>query len=120
MGGGNEYNKIMSDEGLVQIYVTTLNDLQEDFKKAAAVDIHYMPPMIKTTLGTMSDKTNFKKIDANGKIDNGIYAAREAYKANGVPFRWGPKHLVDFCAAAGRKPSKTFAAVCDGGRKPSN
>jgi hypothetical protein len=78
-----EYDNLITDTGLVQIYMTAMGDLQEEFKKAEALNITYQPPMVKSTLTTMADKTNFKKRNADNAPDNGLYAAREAYKVHG-------------------------------------
>merc|ERR1712232_248913 len=85
MGVSEDYAKVISDSGLVQIYVTVMNDLTEEFRKAADLNITYQGPMLKTTLTTMEDATDFRKRDANGDPDNGLYAAREAYKKHGGP-----------------------------------
>merc|ERR1719326_2577525 len=62
-----------------------MNDLVDEFNKAIDKNITYQGPMIKNTLATMADTTNFKKKDASGNNDNGLYAAREAYKTHGGP-----------------------------------
>merc|ERR1711920_531097 len=60
-----EYMQIINDDGLVQIYVSAMNDLMEEFKKAAELNITYQGPMIKTTMTTMEDTTKFRKRNAN-------------------------------------------------------
>jgi hypothetical protein len=86
LGGSQMYDNLLSSDCHVNIYVATLNDLMTEFNKAITDhNIHYMGPMIKTTVTTMADATQFKKIDANGQQDKGLYAARTAYAAHGGP-----------------------------------
>jgi len=81
----DEYSKVLSDTGLVQIYVPAMNDLMGEFEKAYALNITYQGPMLKDTMNTMADGTKFKKLDATGAVDKekGAYAARQAYKLHG-------------------------------------
>jgi len=83
----DEYKGLIDENGKVQIYMTAMTDLEPEFVKAEAFNITYQPAKIKTTLSTMADTTKFKKRDADGAEDNGLYAAREAYKihAHGCP-----------------------------------
>jgi len=86
--------------GLVQIYVSVVNDLNEEFRQAAALNITMQTARVKpytpssnpsqTTLPgalqTHEDTTQFRKLDADGNTgDQGLYAAREAYKKYGGP-----------------------------------
>lgn len=87
--GSRMYGNLLSADCHVNIYVATLNDLREEFNQAITKNITYLGPMIKTTMTTMADATNFKKIDADGNEDKGLYAARRAYTAHGGP-PWKP------------------------------
>jgi len=74
-----QYRSLITDDGTVQIYVAAMNQLMPEFVKAAEdFGILYQPAMRKTTFTAMPDATQFKKRDANGKIDNGKYAATVA------------------------------------------
>jgi hypothetical protein len=103
---GTDYAKVMDlDTGLVQIYVTALKDLMPEFEKAYALNITYQGPMVKSTLATMADTTNFKKRDENGATgDKGLYAARQAYAQHGFP----PWKTVPTCGVL----ASTAAAPC--------
>lgn len=76
-----EYASLITDKGVVQIYVAALNDMSKDFQNAAKLGLEYQPAMIKVTAATMPDATNYKKIDANKKPDKGVYAASKAQAA---------------------------------------
>lgn len=77
----SKYSKLIDENGTLQIYVTVLQDMAKEFKKAAEkYELYYQPAKVKTTTTTMADATNFKKRDANGNKDNGKYAATEAKK----------------------------------------
>jgi hypothetical protein len=94
------------DVGLVRIYESVCNDLNEEFQKAAALNITFHTAMIKPytestnpnqntlpcAIQTMEDTTNFLKVDAQGNTgDKGLYAARTAYaKYGGPPWREAP------------------------------
>jgi hypothetical protein len=82
----DKYKSLVSDANVVQIYVAALNDLRADFEAAAAKGLKYMPAMIKSTVATMADVTQFRKVDAAGKQDGGKYAATAAYRAAGIQF----------------------------------
>jgi hypothetical protein len=81
-----EFKGLISSSNVVQIYVAALNDLKADFAAAAAKGLTYQPAMIKSTVGTMADITQFRKVNANGKPDGGRYAATTAYRAAGIQF----------------------------------
>jgi len=70
----------IDDDGLLQIYSTVLNDMGEEFVQAGKLGLYYMPAMLKDTLATKADVTNFKKYNAAGEYDHGYYAATEANK----------------------------------------
>lgn len=64
--------------GYLQIYSAVLKDMESQFLKAGELGVHYLPACIKTTaFKTKSDKTQFRKIDANNKVDDGYYAAKQ-------------------------------------------
>jgi hypothetical protein len=58
------------------IYKTSLAAMSSQFQRLATMGIFYQPPVLKTTLTTMDDETDYIKINAtSGKPDNGVYAA---------------------------------------------
>jgi len=97
----SEYRNLINFQtGLVEIYVSVVNDLNEEFQKAAALNITMQTARIKPyeastnpsqtallgALKTHEDTTQFRKIDADGNTgDKGLYAAREAFKKYGYP-----------------------------------
>jgi hypothetical protein len=76
-----KYKTLISQTGVVQIYVAAMNDLMPAFLGAEEYGILYQPAMRKQTLTAMPDATQFKKRTDTGKIDNGKYAATAAKKA---------------------------------------
>jgi hypothetical protein len=72
---------LISPTGVVQIYQATLDDLKGEFAKAAKLGLQYQPAMLKSTLTTMADATDFKKRNAAGKTDGGVYAAQQVQQA---------------------------------------
>jgi len=62
----------------VQIYTAALKEMTNDFVNAAARGFVYQPAVLKNTVGTMKDITNFLKVDASGNQDDGVYAATAA------------------------------------------
>jgi len=78
---GTKYAALISDSGLVQIYVTSLKDLLPFFYKARHLGVIYQEGIVKSTIETKSDDTKFKKINKEGKVDGGKYAALQAKKA---------------------------------------
>jgi len=73
-----KYAGLVSDTGVVQIYQAVLNDLAGEFQRAATMGLVYQPAVIKPAAGTMPDATDFKKRNAQGATDNGVYAANRA------------------------------------------
>jgi hypothetical protein len=73
-----KYDGLISASGIVQIYQATLDDLAGEFAKAATMGLLYQPAIIKTSTTTMADQTQFKKVNAAGQRDNGVYAATQA------------------------------------------
>jgi hypothetical protein len=71
----NVKNLIPVNSQSVQIYYAALNELQDEFVNAEARGFVYQPAMLKTTITTMNDPTNFLKVDENGKQDDGVYAS---------------------------------------------
>jgi hypothetical protein len=71
----NVKNSIPVNSQSVQIYNAALNELQDEFVNAEARGFVYQPAMLKTTITTMNDPTNFLKVDENGKQDDGVYAS---------------------------------------------
>jgi len=72
--------------GTLRIYTTALDIMNAEFVKAAAVGLDYLPPKVKASWTTAADATEFIKKDANGKKDNGQYAAAQAnVKSLGTP-----------------------------------
>mmetsp|Transcript_77555 Transcript_77555/g.147501 ORF Transcript_77555/g.147501 Transcript_77555/m.147501 type:complete len:1011 (-) Transcript_77555:98-3130(-) len=96
---GTKYASLISESGLVQIYVTSLKDLLPFFYKSRHMGLIYQEGIVKSTIETKSDDTQFKKIDAEGKVDGGKYAAREAKKKfvaeRGCPSKclWAEKQI---------------------------
>jgi len=75
----DKYASLIDAQGVVQIYVSAMNDLMPSFQAAAAeYGIVYQPNQVKTTLTTKRDTTQFKKRDAAGNTDGGYYAATAA------------------------------------------
>ena len=74
----NEYKGLISESGVVQIYQAVLNDLSNEFQRAATMGLVYQPAVIKTSAATMNDATQFRKKNAAGQNDNGQYAANLA------------------------------------------
>jgi hypothetical protein len=68
----------------VQIYEASLREMMSDFQKVSNIGIVYQPSMLKTTMTTMQDITNFIKVDATGNSDNGEYAATNALKTKNI------------------------------------
>jgi hypothetical protein len=51
-----------------------------DFQQVSKLGIVYQPAMVKSSITTMPDITNFIKVDGNENIDDGEYAAINAIK----------------------------------------
>jgi len=86
--------------GDVKIYETTLKELMPKFQAAAAQGITYQPAKLKTTMGTLTDATAFKKRNANGGNDNGEYATTMA-KSLDMKAVWGCDPACMQCRSAG-------------------
>jgi hypothetical protein len=71
----DKYQSLISAEGLVQIYVSAMNDLMPLFEDAAkGYGILYQPNQFKDSFTTKASATQFKKRNANGQTDGGVYA----------------------------------------------
>ena len=64
--------------GVVQIYRAVLDDMSAEFRNLAKDGLVYQPAIIKPSTTTMADATQFKKVNAQGQRDNGVYAATQA------------------------------------------
>ena len=73
-------NLIPYNSKSVQIYMGALKELSNQFKEAKSRGIIYQPAMIKKTITTMQDATNFLKVDGYGKKDRGVYASNIALR----------------------------------------
>jgi len=77
----SKYANLMDANNIVKIYEQTLNDMSGQFAAAAAKGLLYQPAALKTSSTTKDDATGFKKRDAAGKQDKGVYAATKAKEA---------------------------------------
>jgi len=79
-----QYSDLINDKGQVQIYVSALNSLMSEFDKAKTLGIVYQTGVTRNdqenVLNTKQDTTQFKKRKADGRKDDGKYAATEALK----------------------------------------
>jgi len=73
-----KYGDLITSTGQVRIYVQSLLDLLPFFAVSHPYGIIYQQAMTKNTLRTKPDATKFKKIDATGKNDGGVYASMRA------------------------------------------
>lgn len=71
---------IPANSNSVQIYKASLFELSNDFVRASNMGFVYQPAMIKNTITTMEDVTNFLKVDSNGENDDGVYASTIAMR----------------------------------------
>ncbi len=71
----NVKNLIPINSQNVQIYAAALKEMSNDFANAATKGFVYQPAMLKTTITTMNDATNFLKVDEAGNKDKGVYAS---------------------------------------------
>jgi hypothetical protein len=76
----NAIHLIPYNSNSVQIYMGALKELSDRFQEAKLRGFVYQPAMIKTTITTMQDATNFIKVDRNGNKDKGVYASNIALK----------------------------------------
>ena len=74
-------NLLSVNTNTVKIYEASLSELSSDFATASRLGFVYQPAMIKSNITTMEDPTNFLKIDANGKNDDGVYASTFALRS---------------------------------------
>jgi len=77
----SKYAGLITDSGLVQIYVAAMKDLLPFFYSSRHLGIIYQEAVVKSTTSTMQDATSFKKRNAKGAVDGGYYAAVQAKKA---------------------------------------
>ena len=79
-------NKNVLIDNTVQIYMASLREVQSDFEIAKSRGFSYQPAMIKNSTSTMKDVTKFRKINLNGKQDNGKFASELALltKSNNI------------------------------------
>ena len=75
MLGDDVKNLLPLNSNTVQIYEAALRELMPDFQQVSELGIVYQPAMLKSSITTMPDITNFIKVDGNGKTDDGEYAA---------------------------------------------
>ena len=73
-----KYAQLVSESGLVQIYVSAMKDLLPFFYQSRHLGIMYQEAKVKSVTSTMIDTTKFKKRNADGQVDNGAYAAAMA------------------------------------------
>jgi len=73
-----KYAGLISESGLVQIYVSAMKDLLPFFYQSRHMGIMYQEAKVKGITSTMIDTMKFKKRNANGQADNGVYAATMA------------------------------------------
>lgn len=73
-----KYSELISPTGQVRIYVQSLMDLMPFFAVSHPHGIIYQAAMIKSTVSTMPDATNFRKLNSQDAFDRGGYAAMQA------------------------------------------
>jgi len=73
-----KYSELISPTGQVRIYVQSLMDLMPFFAVSHPYGIIYQAAMIKSTVSTMPDATNFRKLNSQDAGDRGQYAAMQA------------------------------------------
>jgi len=104
----SRYAKLITESGLVQIYVAAMNDLLPYFYKSRHLGIMYQPAVAKPTTATLLDVTNFKKRNEEDEKDGGKYAATEAKKM----LAWNAYACPGKCLFANQK--KVYANACRG------
>jgi hypothetical protein len=108
-----KYQTLITQSGVVQIYVAAMNDLMPAFLAAEEYGILYQPAMKKSTLTAMPDATQFKKRTDTGKTDNGKYAATVAKKVFAASKNCAENCLTCNTGAGNRKPLiKDAQATC--------
>jgi len=98
-----QYQSLITDSGLVQIYAASANDLMPFFYKSRALGVVYQPAKLKITAKSMPDITAFRKRTANGQVDNGYFAARVA-KVKQAANAGCPSQCLNVDVNAARKP----------------
>jgi len=98
-----QYQSLITDSGLVQIYAASANDLMPFFYKSRALGVVYQPAKLKITAKSMPDITAFRKRTANGQVDNGYFAARVA-KVQQAASAGCPSQCLNVDVNAARKP----------------
>lgn len=110
-------------KGILGIYSAVLEDMNEEFTKIGKepYNYKYLPAVLKETRSTMSDKTNFKKIDQDGKKDGGLYAAtqvQDAIKSYGVTvgpnMAKPPADYKNLAASCGKEQENGLAILIGG------
>lgn len=98
----SRYSDLISQSGQVRIYEQSMMDLQPFFFVSQQIGILYQEAMLKDTVKVKPDAAQFKKRDANGKTDKGVYAATTA-KTEFAQSQGCPKQCL-YCQTAGFKP----------------
>jgi hypothetical protein len=76
----SKYSSLITPSGKVQIYVAALTDLLPFFFSSYSYGIIYQEAVLKTNIQAKPDATDFIKVDADGKLDKGVYASTMAKK----------------------------------------
>merc|ERR1712217_465444 len=95
---------LITQDGVVQIYVASMDKLMPEFLAAEEYVILYQPAMKKNTTTTMPDATQFKKRTDTGKVDNGKYAATIAKYAAAKVFNCQDACLLRDPIPGSKKP----------------
>merc|ERR1719145_348282 len=103
------HQNLITQEGVVQIYVASMVTLMPDFLAAEEYGLLYQPAMKKRTVTTMPDATQFKKRTDTGKTDDGKYAATAAKYAAAKAF-----NCQDACLLCDPIPGSKRALIKDG------
>jgi len=103
-----QYQSLITDSGLVQIYAASANDLMPFFYKSRALGVVYQPAKLKITAKTAPDITGFRKRTANGQVDNGYFAARVA-KVKQAANAGCPSQCLNIDVNAARKAGSAAA-----------
>merc|ERR1711953_1424585 len=103
------HQHLITQEGVVQIYVASMDTLMPDFLAAEEYGLLYQPAMKKRTVTTMPDATQFKKRTDTGKLDNGKYAATTAKYAAAKAF-----NCQDACLLCDPIPGSKKPLIKDG------
>merc|ERR1712113_1313136 len=103
------HQHLITQEGVVQIYVASMDTLMPDFLAAEEYGLLYQPAMKKRTVTTMPDATQFKKRTDTGKKDKGKYAATTAKYAAAKAF-----DCEDACLLCDSGPGNKKPLIKDG------